>query len=93
MRRVARHHDRRDRPLARPVWWVCTIMVTRELGSEQAALFEIEGPDEDGCVWACAPQGPEVWCRNLGPKDKVVEVLLRWLAEVGSGEDSSARRS
>ena len=68
-------------------------MVTSEPESEQAALFEIEGPDEDGCVWACAPQGPEVWCRNLGPKDKVVEVLLRWLAEVGSGEESSATRN
>lgn len=68
-------------------------MVTREPESEQAALFEIEGPDEDGCVWACAPQGREVWCQNLGPKDKVVEVFLRWLAEVGSGEDSKAHRS
>jgi hypothetical protein len=24
----------------------------------QDALFEIEGPDEDGCVWACFPEGP-----------------------------------
>ena len=93
MRRVARNHDRGDRPLAHPVWWVRTIIVAPELEPEQAALFEIEGPDEDGCVWACAPQGPQVWCRNLGPKDKVIEVLLRWLAEVGSSEESSATRN
>ena len=67
-------------------------MVTLEPDSEQAALFEIEGPDEDGCVWACAPQGRDVWCRNLGPKEKVVEVFLRWLAEVVSGEDSNNHR-
>jgi hypothetical protein len=22
---------------------------------EQKALFHIEGPDEDGCVWICSP--------------------------------------
>jgi hypothetical protein len=47
---------------------------------EQDALFAIEG--EDGCVWACSPDGRDVWCRNLGPKDKVVEVLPQWLSEV-----------
>jgi hypothetical protein len=51
-------------------------MVTREPEFEQAALFEIEGPDEDGCVWACAPQGRDVWCRNLGPKEKVRRSIL-----------------
>ena len=23
---------------------------------EQDALFELQGPDEDGCVWACPPR-------------------------------------
>jgi hypothetical protein len=46
----------------------------------QDALFEIEGPDEDGCVWACSPEGRDVWCHNLGPKDQVIQVLSRWLA-------------
>ncbi len=46
---------------------------------EQEALFQIEGPDEDGCVWACAPEGGNVWCQNLGPKEKVVEVFSQWL--------------
>jgi hypothetical protein len=23
-------------------------------GAEQDALVQIEGPDEDGCVWACS---------------------------------------
>jgi hypothetical protein len=46
----------------------------------QGALFQIEGPDEDGCVWACSSEGRDIWCHNLGPKDKVVEVLSQWLA-------------
>jgi hypothetical protein len=50
-------------------------------GPEQGALFEIEGPDEDGCVWICSPKGHEdVWCRNLGPKDQVAERMLAWFA-------------
>lgn len=48
----------------------------------QEALFQIEGPDEDGCVWACSPDGRDVWCQNLGPTQKVVEVISRWLASI-----------
>lgn len=48
---------------------------------EQEALFQIEGPDEDGCVWACSPAGRDVWCRNLGPADKVAGVMSAWLDE------------
>ena len=54
--------------------------------AEQGALFTVEGPDEDGCVWACSPEGRDVWCQNLGPKDKVVEVLSQWLAEVDADD-------
>jgi hypothetical protein len=32
----------------------------------QPALFDIEGPDEDGCVWLCNEQGQR--CFNLGPE-------------------------
>ena len=46
----------------------------------QEALFQIEGPDEDGCVWACSTGGRDVWCQNLGPGDKVAEVMSQWLA-------------
>jgi hypothetical protein len=46
----------------------------------QDALFQIEGPDEDGCVWACSTEGRDIWCHNLGPKDKVTEVLRDWLS-------------
>lgn len=46
---------------------------------EQAALFQIEGPDEDGCVWACSSEGRDVWCQNLGPADAVAEVVSAWL--------------
>lgn len=49
----------------------------------QEALFEIEGPDEDGCVWMCDKGSRDVWCKNLGPPDKVAVVLPRWLANHG----------
>lgn len=58
---------------------------------EQEALFQIEGPDEDGCVWICSPHGDEphvhdTWCRNLGPKDKAAEIMCQWLGSIGYGE-------
>ncbi len=46
--------------------------------AEQGALVQIEGLDEDGCVWACSAKGRDVWCQNLGPKEKVVDVLSQW---------------
>jgi hypothetical protein len=49
---------------------------------EQKALFELEGPDEGGCVWACSPVGRDIWCQNLGPRDAVAEVLSRWLESI-----------
>ena len=50
-------------------------------GPAQQALFDIDGPDEDGCVWICSPKGEEdVWCRNLGPRDKVAERLWAWFS-------------
>jgi hypothetical protein len=54
--------------------------------AEQGALFQIEGPDEDGCVWACSPEGRDIWCQNLGPKAQVVEVFSQWLASVDADE-------
>jgi hypothetical protein len=40
------------------------------------ALFDIEGPDEDGCVWAYSPGGRrDILCQNLGPAEKVAEKL------------------
>ncbi len=45
-------------------------------------LFAIEGPDEDGCVWICSAKGRDDWCQNLGPSDKVAEVLSRWLGSI-----------
>jgi hypothetical protein len=46
----------------------------------QEALFQLEGPDEDGCVWACSPDDRDIWCQNLGPTKKVAEVFSQWLA-------------
>ena len=59
----------------------------------QEALFQIGSPDEDGCVWACSTEGGEVWCANLGPKDKVAEVLSRWLAAQDCDEGACDRRA
>jgi hypothetical protein len=52
----------------------------------KVALFEIEGPDGDGCVWICSAGGQDVWCQNLGPRDKVAEKLAQWLSEIDFGE-------
>jgi hypothetical protein len=49
---------------------------------EQDALFQIEGPDEEGCVWICSTDDPDVWCRNLGPAPKVAQVLSQWLGSI-----------
>jgi hypothetical protein len=57
-----------------------------ETEAEQGALFQIEGPDEDGCVWICSTAGRAVWCQNLGPRDKVAETLTRWLAAIDYGD-------
>ena len=51
-----------------------------ENGPAQSALFQLEGPDEDGCVWACSPEGRDIWCHNLGPESAVAEALSQWLA-------------
>jgi hypothetical protein len=53
---------------------------------EQEALFEIEGPDEDGCVWIHSTDPRSPWTQNLGQREKVVEVLSQWLASIGDGE-------
>jgi len=57
-------------------------------GPEQDALFYIEGPDEDGCVWICSADVPGQWCHNMGPADKVAEVLSQWLASIDDGKNS-----
>lgn len=49
---------------------------------EQEALFYIEGPDERGCVWAHGASSADPWARNLGPQDKVAEVLSQWLGSI-----------
>lgn len=49
-------------------------------GPAQQAMFVIEGPDEDGCVWMCSPEGRDVWCQNLGPYEKAAKVMADWLS-------------
>lgn len=53
---------------------------------EQGALFEIEGPDEDSCVWLVAGKGADAVVVNLGPRDAVAEKIAQWLAEIDFGE-------
>lgn len=55
-----------------------------EDGPDQDALFYIEGPDDDGCVWISSTDEPG-WHHNLGPADKVTEVLSHWLASIDDG--------
>ena len=57
---------------------------------EQGALFQLEGPDEDGCVWICASEGRDVWCQNLGAQYKVAPVLSQWLGSIDYDEVEKA---
>ena len=57
-------------------------MTSEPDGPPQDALFQIEGPDEDGFVWICSNQGRDNWCHKLGPTMPTVAVLARWLASV-----------
>ena len=55
-------------------------------GPEQEALFELQGPDDDGCVRACSPAGRDVWCQNLGQVAKVAGVMSKWLGSIDYDE-------
>jgi hypothetical protein len=46
---------------------------------QQKALFELQGPDEDGCVWICSPEGRDVWCHNLGHWKQVADAMSEFL--------------
>jgi hypothetical protein len=49
---------------------------------DQEALFYIEGPDEDGCVWISSIDPQDGWHHNLGPADKAAEALSQWLGTI-----------
>ena len=61
-----------------------------DIEPQQDALFQIEGPDEDGCVWICSTEGRDVWCQNLGPQDKVAPLLSQWLGSIDYDEVENA---
>ena len=48
---------------------------------EGNALFSLQGPDEDGCVWISSTTMLG-WRHNVGPADKAAEVLSKWLASL-----------
>jgi len=54
---------------------------------EQDSLFEIDGPDDEGNVWIVSPEGRNVWSVNLGPQNKVAEVMSDWLAQIDYGKN------
>ena len=64
--------------------------MTDHEGPEQGALFQIEGPDEDGCVWVCSLGDRDIWCHNLGPKAAVAQALSQWLASQDCDEEACA---
>lgn len=55
---------------------------------DQQALFKIEGPDEDGCVWLVSGEGESAVVVNLGPREAVATRMAEWLAEIDFGENS-----
>lgn len=55
--------------------------------TEQQALFEIEGPDEDGCVWIALTDTAHPLAMNLGPREKVAEKLSAWLRSIDCQEN------
>lgn len=56
---------------------------------EQEALFYIEGPDERGCLWMHGTSSRDPWSQNLGPRDKVAEVLSQWLGSIDFDEQEN----
>lgn len=63
----------------------------------QEALFEIEGPDEDGCIWICSTEGRKVWFHNLSqarghrlPRGPIVARLALGVRDFIRVEDRAA---
>lgn len=49
---------------------------------QKGTTYQIQGPDEQGCVWLCDAKGPEHWCVNLGPVQQAAELMSEWLAQI-----------
>jgi hypothetical protein len=58
---------------------------------EQEALFYVEGPDEDGCVWIYGANTSDPRAQNLGPCRKVAEVWSQWLGTIDLDEAETRR--
>lgn len=54
---------------------------------EPGALFQIEGPDEDGCMWLLKPDGRTIERQNLGQVAKVGTAMSR-LGLLACSEDA-----
>jgi hypothetical protein len=57
-------------------------------GSADQVAVVIEGPDEQGHLWACAADGLEEWC-DLGPVELVAEMMPEFLVPFGESESDS----
>jgi len=52
---------------------------------------EQEAPDELGCVWMHGAHSRHPWAQNLGPEEKVAEVLSQWLGSIDYDEVEASR--
>jgi hypothetical protein len=53
--------------------------------------FELQGPDENGHVWICSPEGRDVWCHNLGHFTDAAEAMAQWLGSIDYDEIEARR--
>jgi hypothetical protein len=53
---------------------------------EQDAIFEMEGADEDSCVWLLYSTDADAVVVNLRPTDAIAPKLTQWLAEIDFSE-------
>lgn len=61
--KVAKFHTSPETATPRDISAVGDIRSKQSMDNvaEQDALFEIDGPDEDGCVWICSTAGRDDW--------------------------------
>jgi hypothetical protein len=61
-----------------------------EPANEDAPLFEIMSPEANGMVWLkLNKDNGSIQYANLGPIERVAEVLRQWLASYDEGARSS----
>lgn len=54
--------------------------------TKQGALFQIEGPDDDGGVGACSAAGRDVWCQSTWTRQSRLPNTLSVLGSIDYGD-------